>query len=414
MAPSNFAALVALSIAVSVSAQSAVWGQCGGIGWTGPTTCVAGSVCTYSNPYYSQCLPGTTTVAGTTTSKAGTTTTSTAGSTTITGLRGLNTLARAKGRYFGSAPDAIWSNTDTAYLQLTGNSAEFGMITPANAMKYDTIEPSRGTFAYTHADYVVSWAKTNGQAVRGHNFVWYNQVPSWVTSGGFNNATLISILQNHIANEAGHYDGKLYCWDVVNEPFNDDGTWRSDVWYNTIGPSFVPIAFKAARAADPTAKLYINDYNIETVGAKSNAHYTLAQQMIAQGVPYQGIGCQAHLIVGSTPSASSVLTNYNRFAALGMEWALTELDIRMTLPSTAALLAQQATDYATIVSACTQSTACVGITTWDTSDDYSWVPSTFSGQGAALLFDANNQPKPAYYSVANTLAAATTSSHYTV
>ncbi|PPQ74550.1 hypothetical protein CVT26_007942 [Gymnopilus dilepis] len=53
-------ALVLLGLgAVSVNAQSPVWGQCGGQGWTGSTTCASGSVCTYSNPYYSQCLPGT-------------------------------------------------------------------------------------------------------------------------------------------------------------------------------------------------------------------------------------------------------------------------------------------------------------------------------------------------------------------
>lgn len=93
---------------------------------------------------------------------------------------------------------------------------------------------------------------------------------------------MISILQNHIANEGGHYAGKLYSWDVVNEIFNEDGalkpdpkshllpvcspsllgTWRSTIWYNTIGTSFVPIAFNAAHAADPSAKLYMNDYNV--------------------------------------------------------------------------------------------------------------------------------------------------------
>ncbi|KAG8885678.1 hypothetical protein FRB97_000121 [Tulasnella sp. 331] len=279
-------------------------------------------------------------------------------------------------------------------------------------MKMDTTEPANGDFVYTNADYFVAWATANKQTVRGHNFVWYNQIPSWVTAGDYANATLISILQTHIASEAGHYKGQLYCWDVINEPFNDDGTWRADVWYNTIGPAFIPIALTAARAADPTVKLYINDYNIETVGTKSTAHYTLAQSLLASGVPLNGIGCQGHLIVGEAPATADIVTNYARFAALGLEWAFTELDIRMTLPETTALLTQQATDYATVVSACVESVACVGITTWDTSDDYSWVPSTFAGEGDALLFDSNKQPKPAYYSVANVLAAATVSGTY--
>ncbi|KAG8875538.1 hypothetical protein FRB98_007743 [Tulasnella sp. 332] len=285
---------------------------------------------------------------------------------TVLPLRGLNLLAKANSRYFGTANDGIWDNTDIPYLTLSGNSSEFGMVTPGNAMKFDATEPEQDTFVYTDADYTVSWAHNNSQAVRGHNFVWYNQ-----------------------------------------------GTWRADLWYNTIGPAFVPIALTAARAADPNVKLYINDYNIETIGAKSNAHLTLAQSLLNSSVPLDGIGCQGHLIVGEAPSASSITANFARFAALGLEWAITELDIRMTLPETTALLTQQASDYANAVGGCVASAACVGITTWDTSDDYSWIPSVFSGQGDALLFDSNKQPKPAYYSVANTLAAATVQSHFT-
>ncbi|KAG9044903.1 hypothetical protein FS837_007329 [Tulasnella sp. UAMH 9824] len=123
------------------------------------------------------------------------------------------------------------------------------------------------------------------------------------------------------------------------------------------------------------------------------------------------MGAQAHLIVGSLPG--NLISNAARFIALGLEWAYTELDIRMTLPATDALLATQATNYASIATACVSNSGCVGITTWDTSDDYSWVPSTFSGQGAALLFDANKQPKPAYKAVADVLAAATVTGTFT-
>ncbi|KAK7034704.1 hypothetical protein VNI00_012111 [Paramarasmius palmivorus] len=55
-------------------AQAPVWGQCGGIGWTGSTTCVSGACCTVSNPYYSQCLPGTCGGGGTTAAPSPTTT----------------------------------------------------------------------------------------------------------------------------------------------------------------------------------------------------------------------------------------------------------------------------------------------------------------------------------------------------
>ncbi|KAG9007352.1 hypothetical protein FRB90_009432 [Tulasnella sp. 427] len=371
---------------------------------------VSGSFTGWYTPGSSSTTTTTTTTATPTSTSVSTTTTATATATPIP-LRGLNTLAKAKGRYFGTSLDGLWSNTDTAYQALSGNFSEFGMVTPGNAMKWDTIEATRNVFSYSHGDYILDWAHNHTQTVRGHVFVWHSQLPSWLTSGTWDNSTLISILQNHIANVGGHYAGKLYAWDVVNEIFNEDGTWRSTLWYNTIGSAFVPIAFNAAHAADSKAKLYMNDYNVEGTGSKSDAYYALAQTLLAQGVPVHGMGSQAHLIVGSLPG--NLASNIARFVALGLEWAYTELDIRMTLPATDALLATQASNYASIATACVGNSACVGITVWDTSDDYSWVPSTFSGQGAALLFDANKQPKPAYKAVADVLAAATVSGSFT-
>ncbi|KAG8919402.1 hypothetical protein FRC01_001301 [Tulasnella sp. 417] len=420
MVQKQFAAglLVALASTL-VKATVPIYGQCGGINYTGDTECVAGTICYHQNDWYYQCIASTssTSATSTTTTKTSstttttTTTTSASASSTVIPLRGLNTLAKAKGRYFGTALDGLWSNTDTPYLNLSGNFSEFGMVTPGNAMKWDTIEATQNVFSYAHGDYIVSWSHNHTQTVRGHTFVWHSQLPSWLTSGTWTNSTLISILQNHIANEGGHYKGQLYAWDVVNEIFNEDGTWRSTIWYNTIGTAFVPIAFNAAHAADPTAKLYMNDYNVEGTGTKSDAYYALAQTLLAQGVPLHGMGAQAHLIVGSLPG--NLGSNVARFVALGLEWAYTELDIRMTLPATDALLATQATNYASIATACVGNSGCVGITVWDTSDDYSWIPSVFSGQGAALLFDANNQPKPAYKAVADVLAAATVTGSFT-
>ncbi|KAH7098052.1 hypothetical protein BKA62DRAFT_405706 [Auriculariales sp. MPI-PUGE-AT-0066] len=71
------ALLAVLSVAL---AQSPVWGQCGGQGWPGPTTCVAGSTCTYSNPWHSQCLPDS--YSSSTTATSTTTTTTSSGSST--------------------------------------------------------------------------------------------------------------------------------------------------------------------------------------------------------------------------------------------------------------------------------------------------------------------------------------------
>lgn len=309
---------------------------------------------------------------------------------------GLATAAKGAGKkYFGSATDNP-ELTDAPYVAELSNTKDFMQLTPGNSMKWDATEPSRGTFTFAGGDAIVSLAEKNGQLVRGHNCVWYNQLPDWVTSGNFNNATLQSIVSTHCGTVVGHYKGKIYSWDVINEPFNDDGTWRSDVFYNTIGQGYVSVALKAARAADPGAKLYINDYNIETIGAKSTALYNLVKSLKSQGIPIDGIGIQGHLIVGEVPSTADIQTNMQRFIALGLEVAITELDIRMTLPSTAALLQQQKQDYQTVITACKNVAGCVGVTVWDYTDKYSWIPAVFPGQGAALPFDANLVKKPAY------------------
>ncbi|TFK49639.1 endo-1,4-beta xylanase [Heliocybe sulcata] len=304
----------------------------------------------------------------------------------------LDNAAKAAGKkYLGTATDN-GELTDTAYTAILDEKGMFGQITPANSMKWENTEPEQGVWTWTDADQIANLAKSNGQLLRGHNCVWYNQLPSWVTSGTWTTSTLTSVVQNHTGELVGRYKGQV--WDVVNEPFNDDGTYREDVFYNTLGESYIPIALTAARAADPNAKLYINEYNIEYQGSKATAMINLVKSLQSQGVPIDGIGLQSHFIVGEVPS--TLQATMESFTALGVEIAITELDIRMTLPETAALLEQQKTDYDTVISACRAVSGCIGVTVWDFTDKYSWVPSTFSGQGAATPYDSNLVKKPAY------------------
>ena len=148
---------------------------------------------------------------------------------------------------------------------------------------------------------------------------------------------------------------------------------------------FIAAAFRAARAADPNAKLYANDFNIEGPGAKATAYQNLIKTLKSQQVPIDGIGMQAHFIVGELPG--NIQQNIQAFVNLGVEVAITELDVRMTLPATSALLAQQQKDYQTIITACANVPKCVGVTLWDFTDKFSWVPGTFAGQGAACPWD---------------------------
>jgi endo-1,4-beta-xylanase len=210
------------------------------------------------------------------------------------------------------------------------------------------------------------------------------------------------VMESHITTEATHYKGKVYAWDVINEPFNEDGSLRQDAFYKAMGQGYLADAIRTAHAADPNAKLYINDYNIEGENAKSNALYSIAQSMVSQGVPLNGIGLESHFIVGQVPS--SMLANMQRFAALGLDVAITELDDRIPLPASSANLQQQGTDYGTVVRDCLSVSRCVGVSQWGVDDGHSWIPGTFPGYGAATMYDSSYQPKPAYNAAVTALS----------
>jgi endo-1,4-beta-xylanase len=302
----------------------------------------------------------------------------------------LGGAAAASGRYFGAAldPDALDERPyrDLAATQLT-------CVTPENAMKWGSVEPLRGEYDWDRADALVAFAKAHGQKVRGHTLVWHSQLPLWLINGAFSPDELRRLMVAHIAAEAGRYRGAIYAWDVVNEPFTDDGNWRNSIWREAMGPDYVAIALKAARAADPDAKLYVNDYNVESAGPKMRALYDLVASLKRDGVPIDGVGLQSHFVAGKTPADFGAVVQ--KFASLGVDVAVTELDLRIRLPADDKALAAQADDYASVVRACRETPRCVGVTTWGITDDRSWVPSFFSGYGAALPFDENYRPKPA-------------------
>lgn len=302
----------------------------------------------------------------------------------------------------GTAVGLPQLDTDPTYSQIL--ATQFDSVTPENAMKWDTTEPQQGVFNFAPADHIVAFAREHGQRVRGHTLVWHSQLPSWVTSGNWTPDQLRDILRQHIMVEAGHFKGQVYAWDVVNEVFDDSANLRNTIWLEKLGPSYIADAFRWAHEAAPNAQLYINDYNIEGINAKSTATYNLVKQLRSEGVPITGVGIQGHLGI-QYGFPGDIQQNIQRFVDLGVQVAITELDVRMVLPVTPEKLDLQASYYSRVVNACLAVKGCVGVTVWGFTDKYSWVPGVFAGQGAAALYDEYYNPKPAYWAVLADLAA---------
>ena len=298
----------------------------------------------------------------------------------------------------------FWSLSDASTYEATASS-EFNILTPENQLKWETIHPQQTTYNFAPGDQHVQFAEANGMAVHGHNLVWYQSNPSWLDNGTWTASTLTAVLYDHIDTVVGHYRGKIALWDVVNEAYNDDGSLRSSVWLNNIGRSYIELAFDRAHAADPNAILVYNDYGIETVNSKSNAVYAMAQDFVARGVPLRGIGLQMH-VDESGVDLTSLSSNMQRFASLGLNVYITEMDVRLPASPSATDLNNQATVYQNVLDRCLLQPACKGLQMWGFTDKYSWVPGFFPGMGAALIFDANYVAKPAYFALQSRLGGA--------
>ncbi|MFD9701175.1 endo-1,4-beta-xylanase [Lentzea sp. NPDC059081] len=296
----------------------------------------------------------------------------------------LGAAAAQSGRYFGAAVAAS-KLSDQTYVNIL--NTEFSMVTAENEMKWDATEPNRGQFTYSGGDRVLNQAVGNGKRVRGHALLWYQQEPGWAQR--LEGSDLRQAMMNHVTQVATHYQGKVYAWDVVNEAFADGNSGgRRDSNLQRTGNDWIEAAFRAARAADPAAKLCYNDYNTDSINPKSTGIYTMVRDFKSRGVPIDCVGFQSHL---SNNAPSDYQANLQRFADLGVEVQITELDISGS---------NQANAYGAVTRACMAVRACAGITVWGIRDSDSWR----TGENP-LLFTSSGAKKAAYTSVLDALNA---------
>lgn len=305
----------------------------------------------------------------------------------------------------GAAVEPRYLQTEPVYAQTFAR--EFNTLIPENALKFGSLSSGRGQYNFAEADFLVDYAAANGMKVRGHTLVWHEQLPDWFKYGTFSREDSIAILREHIAAVAGRYRGRIAEWDVLNEAVDDwNGGLRQTIWLQRIGPEYIDLAFQAAHEADPNALLYYNDYSNEGLGGKSDAVYNLVKGLLERGVPVHGVGFQLHTSLAWRPNPQDVAANMARYAALGLRVQITEMDVRTqdVGGEMADKLAAQAQVYREMLDVCLAAPNCDGLNTWGFTDKYSWIPWFTGKPDAALIYDENYRPKPAYHALAERLA----------
>lgn len=335
--------------------------------------------------------------------------------------------------------------------------SQYNIVTPENCMKPQPIHPSIDKYNFVTTDAMVNWCEKNGLKVWGHTLGWHSQTPNWFFQevpgqavqpatpptpppanatpdtgrrrnrpafSGFGQANIgptatkeviLERLKNHIMTVVGRYKGRIYGWDVFNESIEDGGngstenlrTWS---WYKYVGPEVLPLAFKWAHEADPKAKLYYNDYNIEQGAVKDSGKHAssikLLKRLLKEGAPITGVGIQGHWHLDT--NLADVEKAIEDYAALGLKVSITELDVTATGDNSGAFgvrqgdkkipaenYIKQAEVYKKLFEIFSRHSKDIErVTFWGLNDTRSWR----RGQDA-LLFDKDYNPKPAYNAV---------------
>ena len=277
---------------------------------------------------------------------------------------------------------------------------ELSQLTPENGMKPQFVHPQPDVYSFAEMDTLVDIALRNGMLVHGHTLVYAKSNPEWMTKTP--KMAREKIMTEHIATVVEHFKGRVGGWDVVNEPLSNkkvpyqDGRRGLDdnIWYEAMGEQYIDAAFRAARKADPSANLYLNDYGLERDGERWDALLALIKRLKSRGVPIDGIGFESHVYGDGDYIDAQVLGAHMRtLAALGLKVRISEIDV------TGDDAKEQGNQYVLALDACLRAPNCTSYTTWGVSDAYG--STTRSDRyplvyGTSLLFDKDFKPKPAY------------------
>ena len=338
-----------------------------------------------------------------------------------TGSSSLKAQAGARGLLAGMAVNMGRLDRDAAYTRTLVEQCS--VVVAENAMKWGPLRPAPDRFDFAEADRFMNFAASHDMEVRGHNLCWHQALPPWF-AGTVNQGNAERFLREHIAAVAGRYRGRVRAWDVVNEAVEPrdgrpDGM-RRGPWLNLVGPGYVEMAFRAARAADPAAMLTYNEYGLETDGAedaaKRRAVLALLRQLRDRDVPIDAVGIQSHLSAGSAGQIGEGLSRFLADCAeLGLKVFATELDVNDdALPESdpSARAEQVGAIYRSYVKLLLKNPAVTDLLCWGVENRSSWLngaadraklrPKHPDREELCLLFDDSFRPQPAFFAVRDT------------
>lgn len=301
----------------------------------------------------------------------------------LTGLAAPKALAARGGDAvpFGAAvrPDLL--NSDLDYTDALRRHCS--IIVPEGGMLWNDLRPDKATYDFANADKVASFAADNGMKLRGHTLVWYGVMPSWTENLTSKSAARDELLR-HIDTVVGRYRTRMDSWVVVNEPLIDKAVnfndLRPTIWQRAIGIDHLAMAFDAAHAADPAAKLIINEYDVEYVGERYRnrrlALTALVRSLVDRKVPIHGVGIQGHLRADLEIDIEGLKKFAKDMKALGLKVSVTELDvIDNLLPADVAQRDRRVSQCAeAFLTALNEVDRLDSVLSWGITDKYTWVP----------------------------------------
>lgn len=273
------------------------------------------------------------------------------------------------------------------------------IVVSENCMKWANLRPNKTFWNWNDVDQLIKFADENGMQVKWHTLFWHRQNSNFISSN-WTREEALAAMDEHIATIMTRYKGKIKEYDVVNEMFEEDGSMRKNVWYNTIGPDYIEHALIKAHEVDPDAKLYLNEYNNEDKGnRKADAMFNFVKDLKDRGIPIDGVGMQLHLDTSYNYVEEKIRRNIQRYAEIGIDISFSEVDIRMPTDNPAAYEEMQKERYLSLYKLAAENSNVKSVITWGWTDKGSWIPAEFPGKGNALMYDVNGKEKPVYKAV---------------